>query len=124
MSTGGCMRNNTVNELMEVTLFDMLQEIKRRCDNNTLDIVVTDKLITVLESRGFDVYSSDYDPIEECGDRELCQELESRGYHINNDDEDDAMISLYELYELKSTNDPRFDKEFADMIYKATGRIL
>lgn len=113
-------------ELSTVVLSDMLNEIKRRCDNDSiyLDYIDTDKLIQTIESRGFDVYSSDFDPIDEYGDRELQEELESRGYHVNTDEEDDVLSSLHDLYEMKSTNDPRFDAAFADMIYKAIGRIL
>jgi hypothetical protein len=113
-------------ELTHVVLSDMINEIKRRCDDDSvyLGYVETAELIDVIESRGYDVYSSDVDPRDELSDGELQEELESRGYHINTDEEDDALSLLHELYEMKSSNDPRFDNAFADMIYKATGRIL
>lgn len=113
-------------ELTHVILSDMINEIKRRCDSDSvyLEYIETPELIHTIESRGYDVYSSDVDPREELSDWELQEELESRGYHVNTDEEDDALSSLHDLYEMKSTNDPRFESAFADMIYKATGRIL
>ena len=63
--------------------------------------------------------------LEEFDTDDLVEELENRGFVVIKDYTDPHATSpLQRLYELKSTNDPRFDREFADFIYNAIGKVL
>lgn len=59
-------------------------------------------------------------PLDSIDDVDLIFELESRGYNIA----DDINLTLTELYNLKRTNDPRFDTVFAEYVWNKLGRIL
>lgn len=56
---------------------------------------------------------------------DLIEEIQNRGYIVIQDHDDPYIKNpLQRLYELKSTNDSRFEKEFADFIYNAIGKVL
>lgn len=81
-------------------------------------------LINELENRNIFVGLPEWEVIRECCDGTLVNELEDRGYTVDDESENDGKWDIYALYELRRFNDAAFDKAFGDYVYEQIGRVL